>query len=381
MYHADVVIAGAGPAGSTAALVLARQGFSVLLLDKASFPRKKLCGGLLTWKAMRLLERLHGYPAQTLIEGGIVDTVTDGFALYHRGSLLSSGRFAYPFHLVKRPVFDNHLLTLAQKAGARILPDCEVLRCSPEGTLSTNRDDFRGRYVIGADGVNSTVRKCFRLPRARWNSNLAAAIEITVPRDAIPRIADHPELHAGILATGYGWVFPNQEGIVLGICGLKRDALNFRDAFADFLRVLGVEDPQAFIREHPLAGHPIPYGNALHDPVQGNVLLGGDAGGYADPLLGEGIFYALLTGWYAGEAVAEALRIGAHPARAYRKRIHSFILPEMRGANRLRWLLYGLNLINPKNLGRYFRLRGDTLAEMVHGMRSYDWGRKKQWDF
>jgi geranylgeranyl reductase family protein len=381
VYHADVVIAGAGPAGSTAALILARQGFSVLLLDKASFPRKKLCGGLLTWKAMRLLEHLHGCPAQTLIEGGIVDTVTDGFALYYRGSLLSSGRFAYPFHLVKRPVFDNHLLTLAQKAGARIVPDCAVLRCSPEGTVSTSRGDFRGRYVIGADGVNSTVRKCFRLPRARWNNNLAAAIEITVPRDAIPRITNHPELHAGILATGYGWVFPNQEGIVLGICGLKRDALNFRDAFADFLRVLGVEDPQTFIREHPLAGHPIPYGNALHDPVRGNVLLGGDAGGYADPLLGEGIFYALLTGWYAGEAVAEALRTGTHPAHAYRKRIHSFILPEMRGANRLRWLLYGLNILNPKNLGRYFRLRGDTLAEMVHGMRSYDWGRKKQWDF
>jgi hypothetical protein len=56
-------------------------------------------------------------------------------------------------------------------------------------------------------------------------------------------------------------------------------------------------------------------------------------------------------------------------------------MPEMRGANRLRWLLYGLNILNPENLGRYFRLRGSTLAEMVHGMRSYNWGRKKQWDF
>ena len=381
VYHADVVIAGAGPAGSTAALVLARQGFSVLLLDKASFPRKKLCGGLLTWKAMRLLERLHGCPAQTLIEEGIVDTVTDGFALYYRGSLLSSGRFAYPFHLVKRPVFDNHLLTLAQKAGARILPDCEVLRCSPEGTLSTNQGDFRGRYVIGADGVNSTVRKCFRLPRARWNSNLAAAIEITVPRDAIPRITDHPELHAGILATGYGWVFPNQEGIVLGICGLRRRSENFRETFLDFLRRIDVSDPENLIHNHPLKGHPIPYGNALDNPTLANTLLAGDAGGYADPLLGEGIFYALLTGWYAGEAVAEALKKNEEPGQTYRARISRYVMPEMRGANRLRWLLYGLNILNPENLGRYFRLRGSTLAEMVHGMRSYNWGRKKQWDF
>ncbi len=381
MYHADVVIAGAGPAGSTAALVLARRGFSVLLLDKATFPRKKLCGGLLTWKTMRLLERLHGCPVRTLVADGIVDTVTDGFALYHRGHPLSHGRFAYPFHLVRRPVFDNHLLTLAQKAGARVLADCEVLRCDPDGTLRTNHGDFRGRYAIGADGVNSIVRKSFRVPSARWKKNLAAAIEITVPRDAAPRVTDHPELHAGILATGYGWVFPNREGVVLGICGLRRHALNFRDAFADFLRVLGVEDAQAFIRSHPLEGHSIPYGNALEDPAQGNVLLAGDAGGYADPLLGEGIFYALLTGKYAGEALAEALEKGAHPGAAYRERIRNFVQPEMRGANRLRWLLYGLNIVNPKNLGRYFRLREDTLAQMVHGMRSYDWGRKKQWDF
>jgi hypothetical protein len=56
-------------------------------------------------------------------------------------------------------------------------------------------------------------------------------------------------------------------------------------------------------------------------------------------------------------------------------------MPEMRGANRLRWLLYGLNKIDARNLGRYFRLRGGALAEMVPGMRSYDWGRKKRWDF
>ncbi len=56
-------------------------------------------------------------------------------------------------------------------------------------------------------------------------------------------------------------------------------------------------------------------------------------------------------------------------------------MPEMRGADRLRWLLFGLNRIAPANLGRYFRMRGHALAEMVHGVRSYDWGRKKQWDF
>ena len=112
-----------------------------------------------------------------------------------------------------------------------------------------------------------------------------------------------------------------------------------------------------------------------------DLLLAGDAGGYADPLLGEGIFYALLTGWQAGEAASLALRGQTDAGQDYCRRIHRLVLPEMRGANRLRWLLHGLNLINPQNLGRYFRLRGSVLAEMVHGVRSYDWGRKKDWGF
>ncbi len=381
MHHADVVIAGAGPAGSTAALVLARRGFDALVLDRASFPRPKLCGGLLTWKSVRLLERVHGCPADALIADGVVDTVTDGYAVCHRGHPLSLGRFAYPFHLIRRSAFDNHLLDLARQAGAQIVQECDIAGCAPDGILGTSHGPFRGRFVIGADGVNSVVRKCFDLPHARWTKNLAAAIEVTVPRDASPRLTDRPELHAGILPAGYGWVFPNRDGMVLGLCGLRRHAGNFRDAFAEFLRVLGEPDPQDFIRRYPLQGHPIPYGNSLENPVRGNILLAGDAGGYADPLLGEGIFYALLTGWYVGEAVADALEKGLHPGQAYRERIRRFVMPEMRGANRLRWLLYGLNKLNPNNLGRYFKLRGTALAEMVHGMRSYDWGRKKSWDF
>jgi len=381
VQHADVIIAGAGPAGSTAALALARRGVSVLLLDKASFPRPKLCGGLLTWKSVRLLERLHGCTADGLVRDGVVDTVAGGFALHYNGRPLIRDRLAYPFHLVRRSRFDAFLLDRALQAGAQVRHDQEIMRCSPEGTVRTKRDDFRGRYVIGADGVNSVVRKCFGLPRERWQRNLAAAIEITVPREAVPRIPDVPELHAGFLPTGYGWVFPNNDGMVLGICGLRRRSENFRDAFKNFLCHLGVTDAEGFIRNHPLDGHPIPYGNALDNPAHGNVLLAGDAGGYADPLLGEGIFYALLTGFYAGEALADALEKGVHPALAYCERIRRNIMPEMRGANRLRWLLYGLDMINPENLGRYFRVRGDALADMVHGVRSYDWGRKKRWDF
>lgn len=381
MHHADVVIAGAGPAGSTAALVLARRGVSTLILDKAVFPRPKLCGGLLTWKSVRLLERVHGLNAASLVSAGIVDSPAHEYSLLHKGRPLAQGRLAYPFHLVRRTAFDAHLLHLAEEAGARLETGQAVLDCSPDGTLDTDRERVSGRFVIGADGVNSVVRGCFGLDRAAWNKNLAAAVEIRVPRDAAPYVTSRTELHAGILPAGYGWVFPNRDGMVLGICGLRRPGLNFRRAFTEFLRGLGVDDTDGFLRRHPLKGHPLPYGNALADPVQGRILLAGDAGGYADPLLGEGIFYALLTGFFAGQAVADGLEHGRDPGPAYRERIRGHVMPEMRGANRLRWMLYALNRLNPRNLGRYFRLRGDVLAEIVHGVRSYDWGRKKEWGF
>lgn len=381
MRLVDVAIAGAGPAGSTAALALAREGFSVLLLDRAVFPRPKLCGGLLTWKAVRLLERLHGATPADLLAGRVVNTVASSYSLYYRSRLFVNGRLAYPFHLVDRSAFDQFLLDRAVAAGGELRQGCEVRACDSQGLLTTNQGPVRARLVIGADGVHSVIRRLLPVSRSWWRQGLATAMEIVVPRDRSPRCVDHPQLYAGILKAGYGWVFPGQDHMILGICGLPRHTPNFKAAFLDFLQVLGAPDPAGFLRNHPLRGHPLPYGNALTTPAVNNVLLAGDAGGYADPLLGEGIFYALLTGWQAGEAASLALRGRTDAGQDYCRRIRRLVLPEMRGANRLRWLLHGLNLINPQNLGRYFRLRGGVLAEMVHGVRSYDWGRKKDWGF
>lgn len=382
MHDADVIIAGAGPAGSTAARVLAKQGFSVLVVDRAAFPRPKLCGGLLTWKSMRLLEHLRvGRPAD-LIAAGVVDTVTDGFVLRHREKRLAQGRFAYPFHLVNRAAFDALLLDRARAAGAEVRVQCSVRGADPAGVLDTDQGRLRGRFVIGADGVNSGIRRACDVDKKDWVGGLASAIEIAVPWSESPRRTDRPELFAGVLSAGYGWFFPNRDRALLGICGLSRHTPNFRRAFLDFLGVLGVREPEDFVRHHPLRGHPLPYGNALDRPWAGNTLLVGDAAGLADPLLGEGIFYALLSGWYAAEAIAQALRGGSHPGRIYESRLAGCVAPEIRGANRLRWLLFGLErYVSPDTLRGYLRLRTGALAEMVHGIRSYAWGRKKIWDF
>lgn len=378
---ADVVIAGAGPAGSTAAFVLASRGFSVTLLDKSEFPRKKLCGGLLTLKVMRLLERLHGMRATDLTDSGVVEAVTAKWSVHYRERLLAQGGFSYPFHLVDRMKFDLLLLNKARTAGASFI-HCQVLKAHPRGVLETDAGEYSGLHIIGADGVNSMVRQAFALPRERWTKYLASTIEITIPKAESPRISINPELYAGILPAGYGWLFPNKDNMILGICGLRQYTPNFRTAFSDFLSILGCENTDDFMARHPLHGHPLPYGNVLEKPYLENTLLAGDAGGFADPLLGEGIFYALLTGWYAGEAIADALQHGQNAGERYARLIAQFVMPEMRGANRLRWFLHGLDrFMSPGAIGGYFNLRNSVLAEMVHGVRSYSWARKKNWDF
>lgn len=374
-HEYDVVIAGAGPAGSAAAAVLAGRGLSVALLDRRDFPRNKLCGGLLTWKTRRVLERVFG-PG---ILDGATDHVSDRYEILHRDRLLAEGRSPEPFVLVKRRVLDMRLLELARARGAAFFPNRAVAECRPErGELATvGGEVFRGRYVIGADGAGSVVRKCLGADREAWRRGLAGAVEILVPREALPGAVDHPRLYAGVVDTGYGWVFPNSDGMVVGLCGLMRGKPDYPRLLRDFLGFHGALE----MRGLAVYGHPLPYGNYLKTPYGGRALLAGDAGGFVEPLLGEGIFYALTTGRYAAEAVIEALDRGGEPGPAYARRIRRVLVPEFRAANALRWTLFALlRAAGPGLMGGAVRLFSGPLVQAVHGLRSYSFLLPKTWD-
>lgn len=381
MERYDVIIAGCGPAGAVAGAVLARQGRAVLMVDRARFPRKKLCGGLLTWKSMKLLETVLGETSDSLVEAGIINHTSDQYCIRTFDKPLAQGGLPYPFHFIERESFDSFLLEKAKEAGAEVVENSRVVSCDPKkGELITeDGTQYRGRRIIGADGANSVVRRSFpSLNRERMKWLMAPALEISLPPEAFPQPVVHPELIVGFIDAGYGWVFPNRDRVIVGICGLRRHGENFSGLFTDYLKRLGVA-PEAAGKYH---GHPLPYGNYLSDPCHGRTLLAGDAGGFVEPLFGEGIFYALCSGLYAGEAIAEGMEKRVNPGPIYARRLHQQIIPELKASDRLRWTLFrAMQLVGPVSLDCFVNAASKPLAEMVQGMRSYSWLRKKKWDF
>lgn len=378
----DALVVGAGPAGSAAAAVLARRGVRTLLIEKRRFPRPKLCGGLLTWKSMQALARIFGLDEAEATAAGFLEYVTNEYEIFHLERRLVRGAYEYPFHLVERSRFDQALRERAQAAGClELLEDAELVGFDPQTGQAELADGRRikAKLCIAADGVHSRVRRFCAFNEQTWRRDLAACIEIPVPRARLDQDWDRPTLFVGYVRAGYCWAFPNKERVLFGVCDLLRSRSNLAGQFRTFLRAVGAPQDISF------HGHPLPYGNYLERPAQGRTLLAGDAAGLVEPLFGEGIYYALRSGELAGEAAAAALEQGAsasvnlhsNAAAAYVASVQNELHPELVAARRLRTGLYLVErALKHAPLTLFLRGGGAKLVETVHGMRSYRWFRK-----
>lgn len=375
----DVIVAGAGPTGSTAACILARKGLKVALIDKAEFPRKKLCGGLITYKTTKLLEKLYGCDVECLKNKGIINFESPEYSINYRDYNIRDAESSIPFRFVDRMDFDYFLLEKAANAGVDIFTGQEICECDYRNAevKTKSRRIFKAQYLLGADGVNSTIRRFLPYDKKKWQSDMASTIEIIFDAKEYPRKVTKPELYIGHLRAGYIWVFPAKDKVVTGIGALNRCTTNFKKTFMDFLKVQGINNPESL----PMRGFPLPYGNFMKNPCFGRTILAGDAAGIVEPLFGEGIFYALQTGRYAGEAIARGLAENRNPEQFYRDRLKKYVFPELVYSNRLRWtLFYSQPLLKHMSFKVAFRSMPRILADMVHGIRSYKFLIKKQWD-
>jgi len=384
----DVVIVGAGPAGSTAAYILSRKGYNILLLDKEHFPRKKLCGGCLTAKTIWLLNRVFNEPEESLIKNNIIDYKSFRFDVRYKTKVLVSPISPLAFYFVDRQVYDAFLLQKAKEAGAEVsegekVTDIEETanNTGSELTLTTSRERLiKSKFIIAADGANSTVRtKLLRQKKingSRWHRNLAYCLEIFLARQGDFKTLEFPILSFGYLRYGYSWVFPNKDRLVVGIGGLKRKNKNLTGKFKKFLSDYSLGG----IDSNKVQGYPLPFGNSLSIPGYKNILLVGDAAGLVDPMLGEGIYQAHKSGELAAAAIIEALenQIPGEPGTNYTYLLQKHLMTEFVYARRFRWFLYNplshiLNFRHIKLMDRYF----GKLSEVVHGSRTYKWFKKK----
>ena len=375
----DAIVIGAGPAGSTAACLLAASGLQVLVLDKKVFPRDKLCGGLITRKTVRLLEDLFQTSPDYLAAHQIISHQSTRYGVNLREKSCYRGNLEYPFNFIDRQVYDSFWLKLACKAGAEFRPGTKVVSLdrSKHQVITRNGQRYSARFIIGADGAPSRLHKLLTTGgdmQRRKKSGLATALEYIVSSDQAPALPNYPVIYFGNIRWGYAWCFPRGDLRILGICGLnEKSGRDLKRSMTQFLKTIKI--PTNHIGA--VRSHALPYGNFLTLPGSGNILLIGDAGGLADPLLGEGIYYAHKSGQLAAFAIMQSCRNSQDVFPIYRQHLYNTIIPELRFVRNVRRLIFSLPGSWPGLLLSFvLRINPRKCEETIQGQRSYRWFRR-----
>jgi geranylgeranyl reductase family protein len=286
----DVVVVGAGPAGSTTAHLLARESVSVLCVDRATFPRDKPCGGGLTGRAVRLL------PCSV---EPVVEERTD----------ILEVRLAYRSHFERRARAPLALMTqrrrldalLADQAAAAgaVVQDGAKVTDVREQALVVDGREIEARAIILADGANGGTARALGL-----GGELAhgVALEGNAPYPS-QRYRRRMVVEVGTIPGGYAWIFPKGDHINVGVGGWQSEGPRLREHLQRVCDAHGI-DADGLIG---LRGHRLPLRRPETRIARGPVALVGDAAGLIDPFSGDGMYEALVSARLATAAVLDLL--------------------------------------------------------------------------
>jgi geranylgeranyl reductase family protein len=309
----DVVVVGAGPAGCAAAASIGRCDPSarVLVVDRADFPRDKACGDGIASEAADLLAEL-GFDVGSVFAGA---PPVCRLALRSPAGIEVNRQMRQPVHVVPREILDERLVADIRRRGIEVRRH-EVRTVAVDGRGPVVLDgSLRARFVIGADGAESVVRRALGVPAAA-KGRVALAI-----RGYAPELADQDGAQVIVMTQrhwpAYAWSFPLGDGRanigygeLIGPGPLRR---------TDMLTRMAALLPGLDSHPDRLRAHRLPLSSGRPAIRAGQVLLVGDAQSLINPFTGEGIFYAVASGALAGQAAAEALRSGLDAGTAYRR--------------------------------------------------------------
>ena len=309
----DAVVVGAGPAGSIAALVLARGGARVALVDKAAFPRDKACGDLVGPHGVQVLTDL----GLTVPDAGVASDMMAVGPSGNRSRLPAFPGRTYPGHglIIPRLAFDHSLRESALAAGAAgVKARVTAVDRDDDGqvraVITSGGQRLAADVIVGADGSLSPVARLAGLLNpggALWGFAVRAYVPGDVPLPLLVSLDSRP-WH---LYPGYGWLFPGADGqanvgIGLGL-GRTRRSTPLRDDLTRFCALLRHHhDLAASAEPGPVIGGWLQMGGYGTAAARGNVLLAGDAAGLINPLQGEGIAQAMVSGRLAAESILAA---------------------------------------------------------------------------
>jgi geranylgeranyl reductase family protein len=315
----DVIIAGAGPAGSTCAGACAAAGLRTLLLERDAFPRPKPCGGALSERGLAHL----GFP----LPPELIERECFGARIHYGPHTVEVRKDCRIAVMVDREQFDAYLAERAVEAGAMLRqeePALNIIAGTDLVEVRTSKGQYQARCLVGADGANSVVGRTLRplFPR----DEIFVALVGTFPaddREITARANGLLELYFGVAPMGYGWVFPHKGRYSVGVLGQAMEFDAPQKVFNSFSSSVGmpVDRPR---------GHTIPMGGIQRAVIGRRTILAGDAAGFADPFHGEGMTNAILSGKLAAKAVVEGIGGKKDALTWYQRECDRLIVREMR---------------------------------------------------
>jgi len=309
----DVVVVGAGPAGSTAAKCLAEKGLKVLLIDRNTFPRDKPCGGGLTTRVLKQFPYVID----------LLDSISYGSITYTTSleKKLKLIRDKPLIATVLRDKFDHGLVKIAIKKGATFQTEKKAvdIKISKNGVkvILDNGKEIESELVVGCDGINSVIAKKANLYNKKSNTCLSIYQESPMSATQIDKYFTKKRMiYIFVKAqriSGYGWIFPKKKYVNVGIGEFEpavdksKPKKNLKETYENYINILKEKKilPYDFKIEN-LKGGTLPV-FPLEKTYTDRVILCGDSAGFINPITGEGIYYAMVSGEIAAKVITEAL--------------------------------------------------------------------------